>query len=138
MQALKMNIGGIKCDNKECDFNDMTVLFEDYANWLNKPCPKCGSNLLTQKDYDCTKLLFQMGNYLIDTLPEVPDDEQLFKVRANFHGTGEVTFSEIEPIEKDSPPCPYKEKGLILNCAECLEEDWMLLAKVEGCLRKGE
>lgn len=27
-KALEMNIGGIKCDNPNCDFNDMTVKFE--------------------------------------------------------------------------------------------------------------
>jgi hypothetical protein len=51
----EISISGIKCDN--CDYRDDTVLFVDYPKWVNKPCPKCGENLLTQKDYDdCLKL----------------------------------------------------------------------------------
>ena len=41
-------IGGIKCDNPSCDFRDESIPVEDYKNWLNKPCPICGSNLLTK------------------------------------------------------------------------------------------
>ena len=50
-------IGGIKCDNPSCDFRDESVPVEDYKNWLNKPCPICGSNLLTKKDYKSVKRL---------------------------------------------------------------------------------
>lgn len=45
---LRIQIRGIKCDNPNCDFSDMTVKYEDYDKWLNKPCPKCGHNLLTK------------------------------------------------------------------------------------------
>ncbi len=45
-----LKISGIKCDN--CSYKDDSVKFEDYLEWLNKPCPDCGENLLTQKDYD--------------------------------------------------------------------------------------
>ena len=43
---------GIKCDNTECDYLDLSVKFEEYPNWIDKPCPKCGTNLLTQSQYD--------------------------------------------------------------------------------------
>lgn len=30
----------------------MGVLPSEYEEYVNKPCPECGANLLTQKDYD--------------------------------------------------------------------------------------
>ena len=52
----EVHISGIKCDN--CNWKDMSVPFEDYEQWINKPCPKCGENLLTQKDYDeCLEIM---------------------------------------------------------------------------------
>jgi hypothetical protein len=43
----------IECDNPECDF---TVPFSEtveklLVRFINHPCPKCGENLLTEKDY---------------------------------------------------------------------------------------
>lgn len=46
-----IQVGGIKCDTKGCDWHDDSVIFNDYPNWVNKSCPKCGGNLLTQKDF---------------------------------------------------------------------------------------
>jgi len=93
MEALKINIGGIKCDNKECDFKDMSVLFEDYDKWLNRPCPKCGCNLLTEQDYEVTKTLVELVGAINESPLEVPDDEELVKVTVDFDGTGKVLFN---------------------------------------------
>jgi len=101
MNQLKMNIGGIKCDNKGCNFKDMTVLFEDYDKWLNKPCPECGSNLLTQQDFDTVKLLMDITGIINECVPGVAEDEELFRMSVEFNGTGRVVFSDIEPIEKE-------------------------------------
>ena len=57
MKNISVKISGIKCDNHKCDFKYESVLFENYPDWLNKPCPKCGQNLLTQADYDSCKIL---------------------------------------------------------------------------------
>lgn len=46
----------IQCDNEKCDYvipyshdeSDDSLLLEDY---IDQSCPKCGENLLTQKDY---------------------------------------------------------------------------------------
>lgn len=42
--------GGIQCDN--CDWVDATIPVKDMEGWINLPCPKCGSNLLTIEDYN--------------------------------------------------------------------------------------
>jgi hypothetical protein len=48
--AIKMTIRGLKCDAPGCDYRDDTVEFANYKAYINKPCPKCGANLLTEAD----------------------------------------------------------------------------------------
>lgn len=51
-------ISGIQCDNKSCDFSDESVQYKHYHLYINRPCPQCGQNLLTQEDLDkCQKLV---------------------------------------------------------------------------------
>ena len=49
---MRLEIKGIKCDTRHCNYASWEVPFEDYPNWINKRCPVCGSNLLTQSEYD--------------------------------------------------------------------------------------
>lgn len=56
----------VKCDNPSCDYK---VLNENkdpnnpkLEEFLNKPCPKCGENLLTEKDYkDFNRMMKVVG-----------------------------------------------------------------------------
>lgn len=44
----------IMCDNPKCDYtikNETKDIFSDISKYVNKPCPKCGENLLTPEDY---------------------------------------------------------------------------------------
>ncbi len=43
---------GLQCDNPNCDWKDETIKHEDYINWINKTCPLCGENILTEEDYN--------------------------------------------------------------------------------------
>ena len=43
---------GIKCDKEGCGWKDDSVTIETMEEWRNKPCPVCGSNLLTDKDWN--------------------------------------------------------------------------------------
>lgn len=54
-----IEISGIKCDTHHCNYEDRDVKFKDYEKWLNKPCPVCGRNLLTQSEYDKCLLLIK-------------------------------------------------------------------------------
>lgn len=51
----------IQCDNVLCDFtvpNETKNPFADTSKFVNMPCPKCGENLLTEKDQkDAMKFL---------------------------------------------------------------------------------
>ena len=55
-----LQIGGIKCDNPHCNYKDMSVKYEEYPDYLNKPCPICGWNLLTQQDYDIVQRIVKL------------------------------------------------------------------------------
>ena len=61
--AIEVSIKGIKCDNPICDFADMSVDYTDYENWVNRPCPKCGQNLLTEKDFKKCKRIKKLVNF---------------------------------------------------------------------------
>lgn len=48
--SARLVVKGIKCDS--CSYKDDNVEFEDYLEWLNKPCPICGENPLTADDFN--------------------------------------------------------------------------------------
>ena len=91
---------GIKCDTPSCDFVDMSVKVEDYHLWLNRPCPKCGANLLTQADYDTLQKQLKRAE-MINKL-KLPEHMQHPRVRmtCNYDGSGTVMYSEMELIEE--------------------------------------
>ena len=89
--------GGIKCDNPECDFVNQEVKIEDYKDWLNKPCPKCGSNLLTQADYDNVQMLLNLVDIINENKDIFPDTEdmqnnsdEISTITFNMNGTGKM------------------------------------------------
>lgn len=97
--ALELKIQGIKCDNPNCDFVDESVKAEDYDKWLNKPCHKCGTILLTKADMTTTKILMGMVKVANKILPKRKDDEKVVEGDIKMNGTGKVDF-EIKDNEK--------------------------------------
>ena len=65
---LEIKENGLKCDS--CDWKDTTILFADYENWINKPCPMCGANVLTQEDYNNMKLLVETMDFINELTEE--------------------------------------------------------------------
>lgn len=63
-QNLEITESGLQCDNPNCDWVDATIKFADHEQWLNKPCPKCGENVLTEEDHLRSKLLFDMAAFI--------------------------------------------------------------------------
>ena len=64
---LEIIENGLQCDNKNCDWKDTTITFETYGDWLNKPCPKCGENVLTEEDFknaEVIRISYQLINSL--------------------------------------------------------------------------
>lgn len=66
---LSIAQSGIICDNPNCDWEDKSVTHEETQNWLNRPCPKCGENLLTQDDLDNYNLVMASVQ-LVNSLSE--------------------------------------------------------------------
>ncbi|MDY0394768.1 hypothetical protein ACFSMW_06710 [Virgibacillus halophilus] len=98
-KAMELNIKGIKCDN--CDYKNMGVKFEEYDQWLNKPCPKCGANLLTQEDVDSMDMLIQIAEMTNEIFPDGFDGDdskgeefnKRIKGVVNMDGSGKVDIS---------------------------------------------
>lgn len=62
---------GMKCDNPECDWKDIYVRFENYEEYIDRPCPKCGSNLLTRECYERACAGIQTAERINDFLNKV-------------------------------------------------------------------
>jgi hypothetical protein len=78
MNNIELQGGGIQCDNPDCDFVDANVRIDQYEDWLNRPCPKCGSNLLTEEDYAKVQLFMKILG-VVDKMdiPKDPDEPQV-------------------------------------------------------------
>ena len=64
MNSVEVYGGGIKCDNPHCDYVEQNVKIEDYKSWVNRACPKCGANLLTESDYKNVQLILRIAGFL--------------------------------------------------------------------------
>ena len=87
---MKVNFHGIKCDNPKCDFVDMTVEYKDYKRkWLNKPCPKCGDNLLTKADMKTCKKIVRFAKFVNFS---THDKEDKVTIPIKMDGSGKIEF----------------------------------------------
>lgn len=91
--ALEINIGGLQCDNSDCDFKDMSIKVEEYEQWLNKPCPKCGENLLTEDDYRNAQFLLEMVKVANKIYPKRNDDDAVATMSVKMNGSGEMDLN---------------------------------------------
>lgn len=60
---------GLKCDNTSCDYKNTEIPETEIENWINRPCPKCGENLLTEEDYK-NSLILEKSIEFINSLNE--------------------------------------------------------------------
>lgn len=92
--------GGLKCDNPNCNYEDMDIKVEEYKDWVEKPCPKCGWILLTKKDYKVSKWLHRIIRFLNFILPKrnENDTEHLTTMDVKFEN-GEKPKIEINKYE---------------------------------------
>lgn len=108
MEHVQLNISGIQCDNENCDYREMDVKLEDYPQWLNKPCPKCGENLLTEDDYNetldlmkKTELINAMSDEQIEALNKqmmhaMNMDENITNQMLDFINKKNLKFQDLE------------------------------------------
>jgi hypothetical protein len=91
-------ISGLKCDNSSCDYRDDSIKLEQYESYIDAPCPKCSSPLLTQADYNQVQKILSLVD-LVNSLP-APTEESKEKaiISFDFNGTGHVNM-KIEKYE---------------------------------------
>ncbi len=82
---------GLKCDN--CDYKDENIDRSEFENYINRPCPECGENLLTFNDY-LNVLILENAVYDVNELNfgKKVKKEDIKTVNINTHGT--ITFEE--------------------------------------------
>jgi hypothetical protein len=95
------NVSGIKCDNKLCDFKDMSVKFEDYPKWLNRRCPCCTDNLLTEKDFKLvSRMDYIFNNRVFKFLGKATGifsfgKEKSINVEFDLNGSGKMKVKKV-------------------------------------------
>lgn len=111
-KAITYKISGVKCDTPLCTYREDGVQSKDYPQWLGRPCPKCGANLLTVKDYKMTKRIHLFIGVLnvvlvpitvlyalklfITGKKDVPVAMRVSKERGQYH---------IKELPKEDPAC---------------------------------
>ena len=99
-KVANFKVKGLKCDNPDCDFRDDTINAEDYEKWLNVPCPKCGSNLFTQKDYNALIGMMKIVKFVnIIMFPIMFIFGRWLKRKkyvGKMDGTGDITMEEVK------------------------------------------
>jgi hypothetical protein len=91
-----LSISGLKCDNPNCDYADFTVPVEEYPNWINKPCPMYGENLLTEKAYKDVKMIMDSFEKIKD---QDFDESELVKGIGEFGKDGIISMV-MDEVEK--------------------------------------
>lgn len=77
-KKLDSHIQGLQCDNSNCDYSNPDIPFEQYEQFVNCPCPKCGQLLLTPQAYKMYVAMKSMGNLLTKiTRGQKENDQEL-------------------------------------------------------------
>jgi hypothetical protein len=100
---MNFHCSGLKCDAKGCDYRDMSVKFEDYPKWINRPCPKCGAPLLTQADYDTVAALHSMAtNPVFNAIEKmIGRGGPKAQMKVELDGSGKPDIKIFEEIKKE-------------------------------------
>ena len=99
-QAITASVRGIRCDTPGCGYKKPNVTFKQYPKYLNKPCPQCGANLLTQEDVDFIAFLLGLTLVVNNVIGPVEDTgEPRATLRVHMDGSGVPASMEI--IEGD-------------------------------------
>lgn len=95
-----MHISGIKCDADGCDYQDESAKFENYKDYLGKPCPKCGANLLTEADYKSVQMLISACDWFNSLGIAADENAKMMKIKVEHDGSG---IPKFECQKEDQP-----------------------------------
>lgn len=112
---------GLVCDNTNCDWQDGTIKQKDYKEWIDRPCPKCGENLLTKEDYKSSLDLMKIVDFI-----KLLSESEIEEYESMINGLSEeekVSFMHI------MTSVPMKDlEGLV----EASDEDFKMKVKVHN------
>jgi len=98
-----LEMGGmIKCDAKDCDFRKDEGNLDLIYLWNNVPCPKCGANLLTDKDLNSILTLNTIiGSPILRFINWIGKKFNLksVKYRTEMDGSGKITLKKSDEKE---------------------------------------
>lgn len=102
MELIKIQkMGGIKCDR--CSYRNESVGIESYPDWINRPCPLCGENLLTEKDYvafqnilKTIQFIKKAGKIIPSPLAKRLERSKRIEARFEFDGSGKYSITKKE------------------------------------------
>lgn len=87
-KAIEYSIKGLKCDAAGCDYKDDETRLENYEQYLNAPCPKCGANLLTAADLVAVKAIIAGADRLNHMVGDVTGNGNHVNTRVDMDGSG--------------------------------------------------
>ena len=97
-KVFEVQIEGIKCDNPTCDYKDNSVTIKEYESYLNRPCPKCGANLLTEKDFATVQGMLFMERLFCWL--RYPTNKPKAFINVGMEGTGKIKIDKVEMEKK--------------------------------------
>ena len=96
----------LNCDNDHCDFTIADIPDEDAEGWVDRPCPRCGENLLTRDDYDRWSVV-QKATELMNTL--TPEQLKLLGETMGVKSSdndGDMVTMAVATHKRMSTECP--------------------------------
>lgn len=92
----------LKCDTAGCDHVEAVHAIS--PEFIDKPCPKCGASLLSERDCADWLAAVQPGIDLLKKLgvlvDKMPDDRPVEKLRIHLHGSA-LTVSPLKTGEAE-------------------------------------
>lgn len=89
---MKINFQGVKCDY--CTWRDSTVKLKDLPSYIDKPCPECGHNLLTEGDFDRFLLAMKVVQSVKPLDIFTGESEKQYKMTIDTHNTIKLIIEE--------------------------------------------
>ena len=106
MAKKKLGVMGVTCDG--CDYRETEVSSDDFELYLNTPCPKCGTILVTEKDYQAALKLMKVikffetpiFHYIIKTFNNIFHGGRWGMAKVKADSRGMPRFEDVKPIDK--------------------------------------
>ena len=92
-EKVQLVINNIKCNNKECAHNTGKISYDEFSSKHNYKCPKCESNVLTEKQIDKIKSIKSMLDILNNTFNSPSFDKEKLEAVIDITDDGEINFN---------------------------------------------